>query len=172
MEKTIVDPFLEKTIIGLFLLRQQERMVFCIPQNASNDNNKRVTIADRIKNDAQERGETEAAINSIIDNETYKDILVIFTLARMQNSNRHTETAMLEQILPPAMTAVQNAAMAENETNNNYYNKDAIDNVGKYVDIDAYTQKAIHWRKEGGRVIIKKHHNGSINMKYVLTREK
>ena len=127
-------------------------MIFCIPQNASNDNNKRVTIADRTKNDAQGRGETEAAINSIIDNETYKDI---FTLARMQNSNRHTEIAMLEQILPPAITAVQNAAMAENETNDNYYNKDAIDNVGKYVEIDAYTQKAIHWRKEGGRVIIK-----------------
>ena len=152
MEKTIVDPFLEKTIIGLFLLRQQERMIFCIPQNASNDNNKRVTIADRTKNDAQGRGETEAAINSIIDNETYKDI---FTLARMQNSNRHTEIAMLEQILPPAITAVQNAAMAENETNDKYYNKDIIDNVGKYVDIDAYARKGIHWRKEGGRVIIK-----------------
>ena len=96
-------------------------------------------MANRIKNNAQKEEKIEAAINSIIDNETYKNILVTFTYARMQNNNRHTETAMLVQIPPPAITAAQNAAMAENETNNNYYNKSAFDNIGKYGDIDAYT---------------------------------
>ena len=101
-----------------------------------------------------------------IDEETYQDILATFTVAGSGSGSENITTTTPNPIPPRAATNTTTTVEAT------YWEGD-IDNVGEYVNIDTDTRKCVRRWKEGGRaIVLKKHADGSVDVKYVLTGQK